>query len=321
MNHETSRPPLQIASFDRGASQKVFLRMLIALLFIGIVIALNLELIQGIYFRNQLTTTGFVVNGSILFLFLLGFTKIITSLLYYRKEEDALGSFISNIHTQAESLLDGVPKESLIQHRYQGLALMQRQHTPINHGAFAAALVASESTRTSLPKFINNILILTGVFGTIVSLSIALLGASNLLSSSADLGGMGLVMHGMSTALSTTITAIVCYLVFGYFFLKLADVQTRLLGAIEEVTTLHLLPIFQVSQENLVQEVGDLVRALSAIAGNMQQAQRNQAELEAQLGEISQNQSDYLQGVSNDLAEIRQLLREGFRLPTVNDRH
>ena len=135
------------------------------------------------------------------------------------------------------------------------------------HGALAAMLTADESTRLGVVRFINNILILTGVFGTIVALSIALLGASDLLEGAPGGGNMGLVIHGMSTALSTTITAIVCYLFYGYFNLKLSDAQSHLLGSIEEVTTIYLLPRFSHDSESMLHEVAGLIHEVKPAAG------------------------------------------------------
>ncbi len=307
--------PQPVASIDIKSSQRVLIRMVIAAVAVIALILVNLDLISGIYFRNQITATGYVVNGTIVGLFALGAFQIISLLLRYAREERALGVFLANIQSRLPELTDGVDKDSLIHQRYDALLLMNQQRAPINHGALAATLVANESTRTSVPKYINNILILTGVFGTIVSLSIALLGASNLLQNSDDATSIGLVVHGMSTALSTTITAIVCYLLFGYFFLKLADVQTQLISGVEEISTLHLIPRFETRPESIVSEVADLVYALREVTENMQAAQRDQHKLEEQVHELVEGQAYYLANIAGRLSSMRKLLRDGFRLP------
>ncbi|MDH3452163.1 MAG: hypothetical protein OEN20_07050 [Gammaproteobacteria bacterium] len=304
-----------VVTVDVKTSQRVLLRMLVAAAALAVLMALNLDLIRNIYFDNQITSTGYAVNGVIIGLFLMGMFKVSAILLTFTREERALGNFIANIQTRHPELTDGVARDSLIHDRYDALMLMHYQRAPINHSALAATLVASESIRTGVPRYVNNILILTGVFGTIVSLSIALLGASNLLQDSEDIGSMGLIVHGMSTALSTTITAIVAYLIFGYFFLKLCDVQTKLIGTIEEVTALHLVPRFQTEPENMVNDVTDLVHALRQVAENMQLAQRNQQQLEEQVNELVEGQAYYLATIASRLTSMRKLLREGFRLP------
>lgn len=311
----TQEQPRHAVTIDIKASQRVLLRMIIAAVVLAALVLMNLELIANVYFRNQLTSTGYVVNGAIVGLFLLGLGRIVILLVQYGQEERALGVFMANLQTRLPELTDGVAKESLIHKRHDALLLMNRQRAPINHSALAAALVAEESTRTSVPRYINNILILTGVFGTIVSLSIALLGASNLLQGSNDASSMGMVVHGMSTALSTTITAIVCYLIFGYFFLKLCDVQTRLVSTIEETTALHLVPRYESRPESIVSEVADLVHALREIAENMAASQRDQRKLEEQVGELVEGQAYYLANIAARLTSMRNLLRDGFRLP------
>ncbi len=311
-----SEQPVQpVVAVDIKNSQRVLLRMLVAAVALAVLIGLNLELIENIYFANQLTTVGYVVNGTIAGLFLLGMLKIVAILLQFGNEERALGVFMANVQARHPELNDGVDKQSLIHQRYDALLLMHAQRAPINHSAMAATLVASESTRLGVPRYINNILILTGVFGTIISLSIALLGASNLLQGTEDFSSMGLIVHGMSTALSTTITAIVCYLVFGYFFLKLADVQTRLVGTVEEITTLHLVPRFHAQPEAMVNDLTDLVHALQHVAQNMQLAQRNQQQLEEQVNDLVEGQAYYLATIVSRLTSMRKLLRDGFRLP------
>jgi len=296
-------------------STGVLVRMLV-LAVLGIGLGLwKADFIDQVYFRQQLTVTGLVINGGILALFLAGLVKTALGFLFYAREERALARFIHNLEGEETQPIAGVPGDSLIHRRYRTLELLHAHRTPIDHSALAAALVAAESTRNSLPRFVNNVLILTGVFGTIVSLSIALIGASDLLASALDSGGMGLVIHGMSTALSTTITAIVCFLYFGYFHLKLNDAQTNLLSALEQVTSQYLLPRFQVRTENVLYEFTGLVRALQRLTDRLSTAQAGLEGQQQRLVEALEEYRGQARITNAELSALQQTLRIGFRLP------
>lgn len=308
-------PPWIDVKFNAQFSRNILLQLGIVLLVTVALLFHFREFLYGLYFENQPTQAGAIINSCIVGLFLAGLVRIAVLLLGYRNEEMSIAIFLNNTRNNDAELLSGIVSNRLIHERYQVLYELYAQRAPIEHGAIAAATLARESTRNSLPRFINNILILTGVFGTIVALSIALLGASSLLEITEDLTGMNLVIHGMSTAMSTTMTAIVCYLVFGYFYLRLSDAQTRLLGGLESATTLHLLPKFKPELPSLTGELTELVRELHTIANNLSLAQRNQAEIEQQLSELLQNQRHTGESMCQELQHIRALLRDGFRLP------
>lgn len=206
--------------FRASYSRSVLLQLILLSILLLLIILINLEFIADIYFRNQATRTGYIVNGSILVLFALGLLRIISLLMRYSLEESALARFLQNVDNEDVRPTEKISKNSLIARRYKSVVEISKHNVAVNHSALASTLIATESTRLSLPKFISNILILVGVFGTIVSLSIALLGASNIIDSADGLGNMGMVIHGMSTALSTTTTAIVCYLFSATFTLK-----------------------------------------------------------------------------------------------------
>lgn len=272
----------------------------------------NLDFINAVYFRDQLTPTGQLINGAIAGLFFVGMAKIVTTLLHYIREENALAHFIANMDEgPAEEPLSGINESSLISHRYHTMKALHQAKTPINHSALASTLVAAESTRNSVPRFIGNILILTGVFGTIVSLSLALLGASDMLEGSVNVGGMGIVIHGMSTALSTTITAIVCYLFFGFFMLKLNDVQTNLVSGIEQVTTLYLVPRFEIKTENILFEFNELLQVLQLLIRQMERSQTIVNDLENQLNVVFEDQGARATRMADELSAIKHTLQDG----------
>lgn len=306
---------MQVIRFRPHFSRNTLLLMLLLALVVGSFISWQLELVTTIYFKAQLTSLGLIINGAILALFAVGMMRMIMILLSYTGEESAIGRFIRNQELEGiEEPLQKVPDNSIIARRYHTMEHLHQANTPVVQGALAASLLAAESTRTSLPKFISNILILSGVFGTIISLSIALLGASDLLENAVNVSGMGLVIHGMSTALSTTITAIICYLFFGYFYLKLTDAQTNLVSAIEQVTTTYLMPRFQVQADTTLYEFTGLVRSLQALVKQMHTSQKviTKAELSL-LSNIDQYQ-EKLEEQSESMETMNQLLRRGFRL-------
>lgn len=282
-----------------------------------LLIALNFQLIYPFYFENQLTHIGITINGAILGLLIVGLGNILLNLLRYRREETAIARFVKNVEALKPDLMEGLAADSIVAMRHSTLQSIQNANGEINHSALAAMLNADEATRFGLIRFINNILILTGVFGTIVSLSIALLGASDLIDSAeASLGGMGLVIHGMSTALSTTITAIISYVVFGYFYARLNDVQTHFLSGVEHLTSVYLLPNYVKSSDDIVHKMSDLIKSVIHAADRLRATQETYHDAALSLQQTIFTNQQQLENLGAELEDIKLILREGFRLPS-----
>jgi hypothetical protein len=303
----------------RNFSRRILFRLLVLGVIVAVILFMNYGYINDLYIQNQLTPVGLIINSGILLAFLSGLLKVVSSLWFYMNEESSLARFVRQFKDDSGRLLKGIKSESIIARRYNIIRKLSEKHVRINHGALASTLLADESTRTSFARYIGNILILTGVFGTIVSLSVALVGASSLLDMAQDSGSMGLVIHGMSTALSTTITAILCYLFYGYFNLKLGDAQTHLLSGVEEATTVYLLPKYARDSESMLQEVSGLIHGLREAAGAMLSIQDEYAQAGIRLSEVAVELRQQMSGSAESIDSIKQLLRDGFRLPAAGD--
>ncbi|MGB5648774.1 MAG: hypothetical protein WBM59_01740 [Sedimenticolaceae bacterium] len=306
---------MESINLRRHYSRNTLFRLILIALIAGGLVIWKFELINTVYFKDQLTQMGLVINGAIIVLFLLGLLRTIGILFSYMREETALAHFVRNLDKRQDAdPVKGVNASSLIARRYQSMRRLHEARTPINQNALAATLVASESTRNGLPRFIHNILILTGVFGTIVSLSMALVGASDVLENAISATGMGMVIHGMSTALSTTITAIVCYVFFGYFYQRMTDAQTNLISGIEQVTTTYLMPRFQVQTDNVLYEFTGLSRSLQGLVDQMHKSQLGFEATQDQLADTLELYRNKVEDLDERLVTIVRQLRAGFRL-------
>jgi hypothetical protein len=315
--------------FDSNYSRRILLRLVIAAIMLFIIVVISREFILDFYIRSQRTQAGLIINGATLALFLAGLVKIVMGLLYYAREEAALARFIRAVDDDQLDLMVGVDPRTIIHQRYATILRICKQNAPINHGALASLLLADESKRLTFPRFINNILILMGVFGTIVGLAIALVGAANLLQSEHNLGSMDVLIHGMSVAPATTIIAIVCYIFFGYFYLKLNDAQTHLIAGVEQVTSLYLLPKFSRNADSILHEVANLVGELRRATEDMRDGQSGYGEAGIRLRQTANDFSRAghrlsmileeldarMSAMTGDVKAIKGVLRDGFRLP------
>jgi hypothetical protein len=315
--------------FDSNYSRRILLRLVIAAIMLFIIVVISREFILDFYIRSQRTQAGLIINGATLALFLAGLVKIVMGLSYYAREEAALARFIRAVDDDQLDLMVGVDPRTIIHQRYATILRICKQNAPINHGALASLLLADESERLTFPRFINNVLILMGVFGTIVGLAIALVGAANLLQSEHNLGSMDVLIHGMSVAPATTIIAIVCYIFFGYFYLKLNDAQTHLIAGVEQVTSLYLLPKFSRNADSILHEVANLVGELRRATEDMRDGQSGYGEAGIRLRETANDFSRAghrlsmileeldarMSAMTGDVKVIKGMLRDGFRLP------
>ncbi|MDQ6950837.1 MAG: hypothetical protein Q9M26_04165 [Mariprofundales bacterium] len=285
----------------------------VVLLLLIVVLFWQHQTLMQIYSGAYSSEISYVLNGLIVALFVLGIVRLLQLLLADLSEENALYQALGLLPTHPDLLASSLPPHSLIAQRVRAMTQMYAQQQPMHHDALASALVARYGSRLTTPRFVHGSLILCGVFGTIVSLSLALVGASDLLST-VNSSGMGMVIHGMSTALSTTMTAIVCYLFFTWLLHSVADVETRLLAAVEEFTVHHLLPQFHVSQESINHQLAELLMAMGQLVQRMDGSAAVAPDLivaMAQLGEQQQRQHEAMMAA---LAQHSDALRQGFRL-------
>ncbi len=297
-------------------SFRILLQFVLAIILVSVAIGMNLDFLKGFYLGNQQTNTGIILNGIIAGILLFGLLNLLWLLIRYRREESALAGFVENIESIRKDPTEGLNAHSLIVKRFATMQSINLAHGEINHNALAAMLTADESTRLGVVRYINNILILTGVFGTIVSLSIALIGASDLIESAgAGLNGMGLVIHGMSTALSTTITAIVSYILFGYFYLRVRDVQTHLISGIEHLTSVYLIPKFVKRGEDIINQMSGLIKGIIRATEKMNETQDIYLASANKLNQSINSNQPRMDKLSEDISVIKKLLRQGFRLP------
>ena len=300
---------------QKNQSERVLVQIVLVLAVLVAIAIWQHEYLINLYIRNQLTQVGLVVNGAILALFLFGMGRMIYLFVLYRAEEKALNAFSAVISSgDTDRMGEILPPNSIIAERYRTILGFFSARTEINHNALASTLLARETSKTSFVKFINNILILAGVFGTIVSLTVALLGASTAISATESLRGIDVVIHGMSTALSTTMTAIVAYFLFGYFYLKLMDTQSYILGRVEHETATEMMPRYQAATRSPEQALSEL------LTGTVETIEKfNQFINQIQTLGVSQNRmlENFEQLTDQNmrmLSDIRSILRAGFRL-------
>jgi hypothetical protein len=270
-----------------------------------------------------------ILNGVILLLFALGVVQLFRGLRHYGREEERLEDFARR-RAGGESCAEilGGSGPSLLGDRYHTIKDLFDRGSPIDHGAISAIMVAEESLQQSLPRFVNNVLILTGVFGTVSSLIFALVGASDVLRTAAPESGMGLLLLGMNTALTTTATAIVCYFFFTFFFHRFADLQTAILGRVERMVLVHVVPEFSFEADTvnhqaklMIEQVRDLVaevrNGLIDIDGALQRLAESASDRKDQTAALiahQQAQNTRLDDALARVADLRDVLVEGFRL-------
>lgn len=271
-----------------------------------------------------------ILNGVILILFGLGVWQLFKGVRHYQRQEAQITEFVAR---RAE----GYPTEQVLAEFNEPSLLVERHSTikelfegggPVDHGAISAIMLAGESLNLSFPRFVNNVLILTGVFGTVSSLIFALVGASEVLQTAVPGSGMGLLLLGMNTALTTTATAIVCYFFFTYFFHRFTDLQTWVISRLERASLMYMVPDFAYEAETvnhqtklLVEDVRQLVsemrEGLGGIAGAVARLDESATSRHEQGNKFivrQDSQNGKLDESLAQLAELRSVLVEGFRL-------
>lgn len=254
--------------------------------------------------------TNIILNLIIICLFGLGIMKVLSGYRHYSSEEKLLDIFKQKVEAGKFDEIVSLPQDSIIVQRYLMVKELYDRKIPINHGVISSIMTAKESLYQSFPKFINNVLILTGVFGTIVSLTIALFGASNVLSSDVTGGGINTMISGMNTALITSATAMVCFFVYTYFYQKFTDLQTYVFAQIEETVLFHIIPHFAFDTDTVNHETKEIIREINGMLKEMRNHTDEMSKLGGSMGSMASDSKE----MTNTLKEVKDVLLDGFSL-------
>ncbi len=296
----------------KSSAKSTLFQVVLVILAIAALVVVNLPTILNFYENGDISKVGFIINGIILTLFFFGIIRIIMVLVRYVIQHGILLQLTGLLKENAKDPTARLPQKSLAVERYKAVSWVVNQDAPVNQEALAASANARENTRLTFIRFVHSTLILAGVFGTVVSLSMALIGAAGLLNSPEGVKEMSTIIGGMSSALSSTITAIVCFFIFAYFYLRLNDARIQLLTSIEDMTSMFLIPKVTHTEDGMIRQITQLSESLNQAADKVLMLEDNFMKV----GDRLQLAVDDLHGKvnSNHIIEIKDLIRKGFHL-------
>jgi len=295
-------------------SRQILVQMAVVLALAVIVAVLvflwKIDAVAGVLFGDP---RPLILNGVVLLLFALGIWQLFREVRHYERQETQITEFMARRAEgyPTDQVLAEFDEPSLLIERYATIKELFGGGGPIDHGAISAIMLAGESLHLSFPRFVNNVLILTGVFGTVSSLIFALIGATDVLQTAVPGSGMGLMLLGMNTALTTTATAIVCYFFFTFFFQRFTDLQTWVVSRLEHAALLYMVPDFSFEPDVVNHQTKLLVEDIRNLVAEMHQGLGGFEGAVTRLDEAARaRQDDSLAR----LDELRNVLVEGFRL-------
>jgi hypothetical protein len=300
----------------KNSAKSTLIQVVLFLITLAALLLFYKDTIVNIYTSGDISKTGLIINGIIFIFFFIGLLRIVMVLFRYIHEHMQLLKMIHSLRQNDDNPTQGLVKTSLAVQRFNSVKWVSQQGAPVNQEAMAASTNAYESSRLTVIRFVHSTLILAGVFGTVVSLSMALIGAAGLLNSPEGVKEMGAIISGMSSALSSTITAIICFFVFAYFYLRLNDARIQLLTQVEDLTSMYLIPKISHTEEGMIQQVAELTSALKDSAHKILAVEEKFIQAGDQLKLAVDDLHGHIKriGIHDEINDIKGLIRKGFHL-------
>ncbi len=299
-----------------SSAKSTLIQIVIFLIMIADLIFWKKDTLTYLFTSGEISKTGLVINGTIIVLFLLGMFRIVITLFRYINEYQILIKLIEYLKENTQNPASQLAEDSMAVQRYNAVKWVAQQGAPVNQAAMAASLNATENAHLTVIRFVHSTLILAGVFGTVVSLSMALIGAAGLLNSPEGVKEMGVIISGMSSALSSTVTAIICFFIFAYFYLRLNNARIQVLTYIEDMTSLYLLPGVMQTETDMAHQVSSLTSALKEATDKLIIVEQTFIGAGERLQQVVKDLQGKVntESMDNNLTEIKELLRKGFHL-------
>lgn len=243
--------------------------------------------------------------------------------LRYQWEARSLDPYITgDLH---KPRLNNLSSRSLLGKRVAMVEKFHKSTGAVDLGTLSHFTEAHEDGRFVFIKFIQNSLILLGVFGTMASLGFALSGASDILQSAGD-EGLGSLMGGMATALTTTMLAIVGFIGNSLSLTFLQKWQQQVLRGLDFITVTSLVP--NEESDTADQAAGALIQEVRRLIEPLQKSQKDLLQLHqsalAAHDTLTKAYDKYLARVSgthdqdrlvlDGILSLNQTLKDGFRL-------
>lgn len=210
------------------------------------------------------TNIGQEIIKLILVLFGLAFIALIINVCKVIREKQALkkakSKFKESVNTQqligavVETMMEALP-QSIVKRRINTLYCVRQIHS-ISTDLLERMDILEEDKRYSLIRFVTNILLILGLLGTVVGLSIsvenivpAIKEAQNLADVTTLANALSQTMGGLHTAFYTTLAGLACTFILLMFVYLAQRYENYFLSDLEHFTVYDLMPRILISSE------------------------------------------------------------------------